>query len=75
MVKPVKGKANPVKTCLYVLFAVLTISAASATAKPASVMAYKWSLWTGQTQLRGANIYQRRVYTALDGPTFLDLVR
>jgi len=31
----------------------------------------KWSLWTGGTRLRGANIWQRRVYPALDGPTFL----
>ncbi|NOZ94418.1 MAG: glycoside hydrolase family 5 protein [Acidobacteria bacterium] len=26
-----------------------------------------WLLWTGPTQLRGANIYQRRVYPELDG--------
>ncbi|OQX88650.1 hypothetical protein B6D60_01640 [candidate division KSB1 bacterium 4484_87] len=31
----------------------------------------KWTLWTGGTKLRGANIYQRRVYPELDGPTFL----
>ena len=31
----------------------------------------KWALWTGVTQLRGANIWQRRVYPELDGPTFL----
>lgn len=31
----------------------------------------KWSLWTGGTQLRGANIYQRRVYPELDGPDFM----
>jgi len=31
----------------------------------------KWALWTGPTQLRGANIYQRRVYPELDGTTFL----
>jgi hypothetical protein len=30
----------------------------------------KWALWTGPTQLRGANVYQRRVYPALDGPDF-----
>jgi len=28
-------------------------------------------LWTGGTQLRGANIWQRRVYPELDGPTFM----
>ncbi len=31
----------------------------------------KWLLWTGETDLRGANIYQRRVYPELDGPNFL----
>jgi uncharacterized protein (TIGR01370 family) len=31
----------------------------------------KWALWTGSTQLRGANIYQRRVYPELDGLEFL----
>lgn len=30
-----------------------------------------WSLWIGPTQLRGANIYQRRVYTELDDPEFM----
>nr|HID13007.1 hypothetical protein [Anaerolineae bacterium] len=31
----------------------------------------KWALWAGGTKLRGANIYQRRVYPELDGPTFM----
>jgi cysteinyl-tRNA synthetase len=31
----------------------------------------KWALWTGTTQLRGANIYQRRVIPELDGPEFM----
>jgi len=31
----------------------------------------KWGLWTNGILLRGANIYQRRVYPALDGPTFM----
>ena len=31
----------------------------------------KWALWTGDTQLRGANVYQRRVYPELDGPDFM----
>jgi len=31
----------------------------------------KWALWTGGAQLRGANIYQRRVYPELDGPDFM----
>jgi quinol monooxygenase YgiN len=30
-----------------------------------------WTLWTGSTVLRGANIYQRRVYPELDGEDFL----
>ena len=31
----------------------------------------KWPLWADGTQLRGANIYQRRVYPELDGPDFM----
>ncbi len=31
----------------------------------------KWALWTGGTRLRGANIYQRRVYPELDGDEFM----
>ncbi len=31
----------------------------------------KWDLWTHGTVLRGANVYQRRVYPELDGVTFL----
>ncbi len=31
----------------------------------------KWALWTGGTCLRGANIYQRRVYPELDGDEFM----
>ena len=31
----------------------------------------KWALWSGGTELRGANIYQRRVYPALDGSHFM----
>jgi hypothetical protein len=32
----------------------------------------KWSLWSaGTTKLRGANIYQRRVYPEIDGTQFL----
>lgn len=30
-----------------------------------------WALWNGGTELRGANIYQRRVYPELDGTEFL----
>ena len=31
----------------------------------------KWALWTGGPHLRGANIYQRRVYPELDGSEFM----
>jgi hypothetical protein len=31
----------------------------------------KWVLWINGTHLRGANIYQRRVYPELNGPTFI----
>jgi hypothetical protein len=31
----------------------------------------KWSLWTSGTQLRGANIYQRRVFPEFDGTEFI----
>jgi len=31
----------------------------------------KWALWTNGTQLRGADVYQRRVYVELDGSEFM----
>jgi hypothetical protein len=31
----------------------------------------KWSLWANGTQLRGANIYQRRVFPEVDGTEFI----
>ncbi|MEE9615918.1 MAG: hypothetical protein V3T90_02800, partial [Anaerolineae bacterium] len=37
----------------------------------AGFVADKWALWTRGTQLRGANIYQRRVYPELDGDEFM----
>ncbi len=40
-------------------------------APPAAAITDKWALWSSGTQLRGANIYQRRVYPELDGPTFM----
>ncbi len=45
----------------------------SATAPPshAGPVIDKWALWTGGTQLRGANIWQRVVVPDLDGPEFL----
>jgi len=30
-----------------------------------------WSLWAGPTKLRGANVYQRKVYPELDGTEFM----
>jgi hypothetical protein len=45
----------------------------TATAAPtAAPQAFdKWSLWSGGTQLRGANIYQRRVFLELDGGEYM----
>ncbi len=40
-------------------------------AAPPAFAGDPWALWTGPTQLRGANIYQRRVYPELDGPDFM----
>jgi len=37
----------------------------------ASLVVDKWSLWTDGTHLRGANVWQRRVYPELDGTQFL----
>jgi len=31
----------------------------------------KWALWTEGTRLRGANVYQRRVYPEIDGDDFM----
>jgi hypothetical protein len=36
----------------------------------APATADEWALWTQGTQLRGANIYQRRVYAELDGTDY-----
>ncbi len=36
-----------------------------------NVLPGKWALWSGGTELRGANIYQRRVYPTLDGSDFM----
>ncbi len=50
---------------LLVLLAVLTVAPAGAqTPDP-------WTLWASPTRLRGANVYQRRVYPELDGLEFL----
>jgi len=44
---------------------------ATTTPAPSHSRLDKWTLWSHGTQLRGANIYQRRVYPELDGPTFM----
>jgi len=50
----------------------MPVPVATATApSPGQPMADKWALWTEGTRLRGANIYQRRVYPELDGPEFM----
>jgi len=46
------------------------------TASPQAVMenpsgAGKWDLWANGAQLRGANVYQRRVFAELDGEEFM----
>jgi hypothetical protein len=48
------------------------IAPVATSAPPATMPAKfnKWALWTNGTQLRGANIYQRRVYPELDGSEF-----
>ncbi len=45
--------------------------APSATPAATPASASKWRFWVNGTQLRGANIYQRRVFPELDGETFL----
>jgi len=62
-----------------VLVAILVVTTATAWgmapcqvgASLCDVCGGKWVLWTSGTQLRGANIYQRRVYPELDGSEFL----
>lgn len=43
----------------------------TATNGDAATFTSKWALWTEGTRLRGANIYQRRVYPELDGDTYM----
>ncbi len=52
-----------------VLYLPRLLSAGSTPSPPSAVN--KWALWRHGTQLRGANIYQRRVYPELDGPDFM----
>lgn len=44
---------------------------ATATRSRGEPLVGKWDLWVDGTHLRGANIYQRRVYPELDGPDFM----
>ena len=44
---------------------------AAPTQGPGIAATDKWALWVDGPHLRGANIYQRRVYPELDGPEFL----
>jgi hypothetical protein len=43
----------------------------TSTPTPTGTTTDKWDLWVGGTHLRGANIYQRRVYPELDGSDFM----
>jgi len=67
--------------CLLVALVMLACSAlpnptpspAATEAPPAAALEPQeaWSLWSSGTQLRGMNIYQRRVYPEFDGTEFL----
>jgi len=48
-----------------------TEAAPETTPPPTIAGGDKWALWSGSTQLRGANIWQRVVVPALDGADFL----
>ncbi len=54
---------------ILVMVSVTAIGAGSASRAGESVD--PWTLWTGPTTLRGANVYQRRVYPELDGEEFM----
>ncbi len=53
------------------LLLLLSVGLKPASGEPQPARMDKWALWVGGTHLRGANIYQRRVYPELDGPDFL----
>lgn len=59
------------KSQIAILSLLLVVGAVCPPLGGASAPEDKWRLWTGPTQLRGANVYQRRVYPELDGHTFL----
>ncbi len=71
--------ALPVSACLVVVAVVvggIVPASLPSTSTPVPERARqgvsnKFSLWDGGTNLRGANIYQRRVYPELDGSVFL----
>ncbi len=54
---------------LFLLWLIVGCVASDSPPPPAS--GDKWSLWKSGTQLRGANIYQRRVHPELDGTEFI----
>lgn len=61
----------PTRALLLALFVLAPLPGAAAASRDAPEAASKWSLWSGGTKLRGANLYQRRVYPELDGPDFM----
>lgn len=50
---------------------IASTSAPSTTPGEETTTLNKWSLWVDGPHLRGANIYQRRIYPELDGPTYM----
>ena len=58
--------------CLLATFLMILclISSAYSSQKKAASLD-KWTLWNGETRLRGANIHQRQVYVELDGPEYM----
>lgn len=57
-----------VVSCIVLLSAMVELGG---TCGPAPVPGDKFTLWSNGINLRGANIYQRRVYPAVDGADFL----
>ncbi len=62
-------RTSPVLFLLTALLLACTVArqpAGGKTPAPAATRTDAWALWSGATRLRGANVYQRRVYPALD---------
>jgi hypothetical protein len=74
-----EGGNRPATTLIPTLAASSTVSSTAATDVPSpkpsntapAAVTTKWGLWVNGPHLRGVNIYQRRVYPELDGPTFM----